>query len=127
MPYIDKVRESFGEETPALVIMDNFKGQVTEAFLDLLHTHNIHVCLLPPYMTDCLQPRDISMNKPSKDFLKRQFDEWYSQQVLAQLEDDTSNLEELEILPFNLGLPKLMELEQSGLWTWRLTSAITHK
>ena len=47
VPYIDKVREPFGDEAPALVIMDNFKGQVTEAFLDLLDTNNIHVCLLP--------------------------------------------------------------------------------
>ena len=46
VPYIDKVRESFAEETPALVIMDNFKGQVMEAFLDLLDTHNIYVCCL---------------------------------------------------------------------------------
>ena len=61
-------------------------------------------------MTDGLQPMDISVNKPAKDFLKRQFDEWYSQQVLAQLEDDTSNLEELEIQPFNLGLPELKEI-----------------
>ena len=53
---------------------------------------------------------DISVNKPTKDFLKRQFDEWYSQQVLAQLEDDTSNLEELEIQPFNFGLPELKEI-----------------
>ena len=44
VPYIDKVRESFGEETPALVIMDNFKGQVTEAFLDL--TISMCVCCL---------------------------------------------------------------------------------
>ena len=102
VPYIDKVRESFGEETPALVIMDNFKGQVTEAFLDLLDTHNIHVCLLPPNTTDRLQPMDISVNKPAKDFLKRQFDEWYSKQVLAQLEDDTSKLEKLEMQPEKL-------------------------
>lgn len=60
----------------------------------LLDAHNIHVCLLPANTTDHLQPMDISVNKPAKDFLKRQFDQWYSEQVLAQLEgEDTSDLE----------------------------------
>ena len=34
----------------------------------------------------------------------------YSQQVLAQLEDDTSNLERLELQPVNLGLSELKEI-----------------
>ena len=55
-------------ETPALVILDNFKGQVTRRITDHLEAHNIHVCLLPPNTTDLLQPMDLSVNKPAKDF-----------------------------------------------------------
>ncbi len=77
----------------------------------MFEDHNIHVCLLPPNTTDCLQPMDISVNKPAKDYLKRQFDQWYSEQVLAQLEEeDTSDLEALELEPINLGLPALKEI-----------------
>ena len=102
---------SHGDDTPALVIMDNFKGQVTDSFMNLLESHNIHVCLLPPNTTDRLQPMDISVNKPAKDFLKRQFDQWYSEQVVAQLEgEDTSDLESIELEPINLGLPALKEI-----------------
>ena len=107
-PYVEKVRESYDTDTPALVIMDNFKGQVTESFTALLDTHNIHVCLLPANTTDRLQTMDTSVNKPAKDFLKRQFDQWYSEQVLAQ--QDTSDLNALELQPVNLGLPALKEL-----------------
>ena len=114
LPYVEKVRVLHGDDTPALVIMDNFKGQVTDSFMNLLESHNIHVCLLPPNTTDRLQPMDISVNKPAKDFLKRQ---WYFEQVVAQLEgEDTSDLESIELepinfgLPANLGLPALKEI-----------------
>jgi len=36
--------------------------------------------------TDLLQPMDLSVNKPAKDFLKRHFEDWYSQQVTKQFE-----------------------------------------
>ena len=43
---------------------------------------------------------DISVNKPAKDYLRRQFDQWYSDQVLAQLEgEDVADLEALEHRP----------------------------
>ena len=32
------------EETAALMIMDSFKRQVTDAFMNLLNAHSIHVC-----------------------------------------------------------------------------------
>ena len=74
-PYVQKVHESFQPDTSALVIMDNFKGQITESVSSLLNQCNIHVCLLPPKMTDRLQAMDVSVNKPAKDHLKKQFNE----------------------------------------------------
>ena len=60
--------------------------------------------------TDHLQLMDISMNKLAKDFLKRQFDQWYSEQVVAQLEgEDASDLESLELQPINPSLASLDE------------------
>ncbi len=46
------------EDVPALVIMDNFKGQITTK-------HFVHVCLLPPNTTDLVQPMDIPVLKSS--------------------------------------------------------------
>ena len=82
-PYVQKVRESFQPDTSALIITGNFKGQITESVSSLLDQYNIHVCLLPPNTTDRLQSMDISVNKPAKDHLKKQFNEWYTQQLLA--------------------------------------------
>ena len=80
IPYVEKQRGMLGDK-PALVIMDNFKGQVTTKINDLLEANNIHVCLLPPNTTDTLQPMDMSVNKPAKDYLKRIFEQWYSIQM----------------------------------------------
>ena len=46
LPFVEARRES--SDRAALVVMDNFKGQVTEAVMSLLEENNIHVCLLPP-------------------------------------------------------------------------------
>ena len=54
IPYIERTRESFVDDTPALVITENFTGQVTSSVTDLLESNNIHVCLLPPNTTDLL-------------------------------------------------------------------------
>ena len=74
-PYVRSIREMFyTTTTPVLIIMDNFKGQVTEKVSSLLENcHLVHVCLLPASTSDLLQPMDISVNKPAKSFLKEQF------------------------------------------------------
>jgi hypothetical protein len=105
VPYVRTVREKVGDDKAALVIIDNFKGQVTESVTSLLDANNIHVCLLPPNTTDVLQPMDIAVNKPTKEFIKRQFEEWYSEQVMKQL--DGTEMDELQsavIKPIDLSM-----------------------
>ena len=108
LPYIRSARAAFSDDTPALVIMDNFKGQITSPVTELLESNNIHVCLLPPNTTNQLQPMDFSVNKPAKDFLKRCFEDWYAEQVTSQL--DGREMESTNLEPVNLGLPVLKEL-----------------
>ena len=74
IPYVETTRDLINSNKPALVIMDNFKGQVTPSVNSLLESHDIHVCLLPPNTTDVLQPMDISVNKAAKDVIKREFE-----------------------------------------------------
>ena len=69
LPYVNANRES--SDDAAVVIMDNFKGQVTLAVSALLEENNIHVCLLPPNTTNKLQPMDLTVNKSARIFLRR--------------------------------------------------------
>ena len=65
------------------------------------------MCLLPVNMTDRLQPMDLTVNKPAKDFLKRCFGDWYAEQIQKQL---GGNDIESTVQAINLGLPMLKEL-----------------
>ena len=109
IPYVE-VQQSQLEDAgkSALVIIDNFKGQITPSLHALLEEHNIFSCLLPPNTTDLLQPMDIAVNKPAKDFMKRKFQDWYSQQVTEQLQGKDNK--EVELHQIDLGLPILKEL-----------------
>ena len=54
VPYIEAQRDALEDTELSALIMDNFKGQLTPAINKLLEANNIHVCLLPPNMTDLL-------------------------------------------------------------------------
>ena len=66
------------------MILDEFKGQTTHAVLNLLKQNNIEYVIVPPNCTDQLQPLDVSINKPAKDFLCKQFQSWYAEQIVSQ-------------------------------------------
>ena len=108
LPYVRRVREDHEHDTPALIIMDNFKGQVTTAVTSLMDENNLHVCLLPANTTDRLQPMDLSVNKAAKAFLRQKFEKWYSDQIVKQLKG--KNIEVIELQPIPLDLVKLKEL-----------------
>ena len=57
----------------ALKIMDNFKGQTTPSVTSLLEENSIHVCLPLSNTTDRLQPLDVAVNKPAKEFYRQKF------------------------------------------------------
>lgn len=88
IPYVNKERESLGlsNDHCALVLFDVFKGQCTAAVLKLLDDNHILYVTIPSNCTDRLQPLDVSINKPAKDFLRTKFQEWYGLEICRQLE-----------------------------------------
>ena len=92
LPYIKETRQklSLSPTHAALVIFDRFKGQCTPAILKLLADNNIHFAIIPAHLTDRLQPLDISVNKALKDYLRRQFANWYSEKLCKQIQNGTN-------------------------------------
>ena len=90
LPYIVKKRKELklSLDHPALLIFDNFKAQCTSDILRSLDENNINVVLVPPNCTDRLQPLDITVNKAAKEYLRRQFQSWYAQEVCSQLKGE---------------------------------------
>ena len=82
LPYVSKKCEEHGQPNQtALVIFDEFKGQVTDDIFSMLDFNNIQVVKIPANCTDRLQPMDLSINKPVKDFLRNKFQKWYAKKV----------------------------------------------
>ena len=80
LPYVSQKRKELclGPKYPALVIFDYFKGQYQPSIFKVLEDNDIFYVLVPANCTDRLQPLDLSVNKPAKDFMKRKFQEWYA-------------------------------------------------
>ena len=94
LPYVrDKRKElKLAADYPALVILDKFTGQGTENLLKLLEDNNIYFVMVPANCTDRLQPMDVSVNKPAKDYLRQQFQEWYAEKICKQLDQQEGML-----------------------------------
>ena len=54
---------------PAIVIFDAFKGHKADEISSLLAENHLLPVLVPNNCTDQLQPIDVSVNKPLKDYL----------------------------------------------------------
>jgi len=78
-----------------LLLFDNFNGQCTEELLKLIDGNNINTLIIPANCTDQLQPLDLSFNKAVKNFLRKQFQEWYAKEVFTQLEEERIELVDL--------------------------------
>ena len=112
-PSVEKKRQNLGLDLdfPALVIFDHFRGQCTSKFLAMLEAKHILLAIVPAGCTDRIQPLDVSVNKDVKDCLRRQFQEWYSDQILRQLQQNESE----QITPVDLRLSVVKPLSAKWL------------
>ena len=80
--YVQSQHKELGKPKKAtLIIMDVFRGQITDDVISFLRDNNIHYVLIANNMTQLFQPRDLMVNMHCKSYLKRLFSEWYAQQI----------------------------------------------
>ena len=94
--YVTRKRNELklAENHRALVIFDQFKGQVTASIFTLLEENNITIVLVPENCTDRLQPL---VNKPAKSFLRSKFQDWYADKVCQQLVNQEESTVDLRL------------------------------
>ena len=70
VPYIQrkKAELKLPSSQQALCIIDSFRAQCTSDVVKLLDHHAIDIVNIPANCTSELQPLDLSLNKPVKDF-----------------------------------------------------------
>ena len=57
----------------------------------MLEAKHVHITIVPANCTDRLQPLYVGVNKSAKSFLRRQFQDWYSEQICQQLQRGKEN------------------------------------
>ena len=106
IPYVQRKRKELklSPSHSALVIYDEFKGQLTPNIFSLLEANHIFVVKVPPNCTDRLQPMDLSVNKAAKEFLRKKFQNWYSSEMESLCRTNGS------FIPVDLHMSKLKPL-----------------
>ena len=84
------------------MILDEFKGQTTNRVLNLLQRHHLFYVIVPANCTDHLQPLDVSVNRAAKQFLRKKFENWYADNIVAQ----KNTRKELEPVDMRLAIVK---------------------
>jgi hypothetical protein len=69
MPYIGN--------NECLLVLDDYAAHKTSSVLTHMRSKNITPFLIPGGFTFCLQPLDISIKKPFKDELRKQWKIWF--------------------------------------------------
>lgn len=84
IPYIQNRKAlELDAEYPAMLIMDVFKGQMTNPVKDILKRNNIVLQKVPANLTYIFQPLDVQggPNGYVKRFMKNKFTLWYANQI----------------------------------------------
>ena len=119
VPYMDEQRKKHGLPTdhPGLVIFDVFRGQCTATVNTILQDNNILYVHVLANCTDRLQPLDLSINKPAKEFLRKEFQNWYAQQICKQLDEKVNE-------PVDLGMRIMKPL--GAQWLVNMYEYLSH-
>jgi len=98
IPYVNSERErhKLDRNHHALLLLDVFRGQMTEPVLQKLKENNILMIRVPENMTHLFQPLDLTVNGAAKSFLKKKYTEWYSTEIFKSLNNGVK-LEDIEI------------------------------
>ena len=79
---IDKVwRWQFGGLRKSLLVYDAFKAHVTDRVKALFKRERTDLAVIPGGLTSILQPLDVSLNKPFKDGVRRQWMQWMAEGI----------------------------------------------
>ena len=88
LPYVNKERQKMNRPNQvALVILNIFRGQITDDVLKLFKQNHIDAVFLPANMTGILQPLSLTVNGFAKKLCKKNLNHWYMEQIINQLYD----------------------------------------
>ena len=117
IPYVQKQRNTLklDAEYPAMLLMDVYKGQMTDPVKEILKRNNNMLQKVPTNQTYLFQPLDVQggPNGYAKLFMKKKFTLWYADQVQRTM--DGNRFKSMEDIDIDLKLSVLKPLHASWL------------
>jgi hypothetical protein len=75
--YLNDVRSKNGTNgDPAMLVYDSFRGHLEESVKRKFRESGINLAVIPGGLTSICQPLDVSINKPFKDNLRKEWHVW---------------------------------------------------
>ena len=82
LTYVKQQRQELEKpDQAAILIMDVFRGQITEEAVSMLHTNSIWLVKVANNMTHLLRSLGLPVNGHCKSFMKGMFADWYCKQA----------------------------------------------
>ena len=75
--YFNDIRSKNGtQRDPEMLVYDSFKGHLEESVKKEFHESGFYLAVIPGGLTSICQPLDVSINKPFKDNLRKEWHLW---------------------------------------------------
>ena len=75
--YFNEIRVKNGtHKDPAMLVYDSFKGHLENSIKKRFHENEVYLAVIPGGLTSKCQPLDVSINKPFKDKLRKEWHSW---------------------------------------------------
>ena len=65
------------KKIPSMLCLDAFRGHLTDAVREKIHSLASDLAVIPAGMTAVLQPLDVSINKTLKGYVQEQYEKWF--------------------------------------------------
>lgn len=79
--YIDKVIKPYIGSSKCLIVLDDCKQYKTDKVFSYFSQNKIQPCIIPSGFTYCLQPLEVTINKPFKEELRKLWRHWNEKSV----------------------------------------------
>nr|XP_002730631.1 PREDICTED: pogo transposable element with KRAB domain-like [Saccoglossus kowalevskii] len=76
LPWIRNTFPRRNDDSRRLLIWDSCSVHLTPAVKEELYSRNVDIAVIPGGLTSLLQPLDVGVNKPLKDYMHAEWDEW---------------------------------------------------
>lgn len=74
--YVDYLNNLINDNAPKLIVYDSFRGHLEESVKKKFHDNGFDLAVIPAGLTSICQPLDVTINKPFKDHLRKEWHLW---------------------------------------------------